>query len=238
MAVPESIRKVSRPSNTIVEDNGREGPNRYAVRLRAGIKYIPGGNPQPRNGKVIGHIIGGKYVPVNAPVQDSRPEMLQYGASAFVHSVSADLLEDLQRIFALKDAYSIMAIASLRVMRPSIPSNRLASFYRKTFINKFYPGAALSENTVSSFLSHLGEDRTKRRAFYQKRANRVIAEHHIAIDGMLKQDNSSVNDLSAFSHKARVRGCKEVSVLYAYDIEKMEPVCAEIFPGNSIDASS
>lgn len=238
MAVPESIRKVSRPSNTIVEDNGREGLNRYAVRLRAGIKYIPGGNPQPRNGKVIGHIIGGKYVPVNAPVQDSRPEMLQYGASAFVHSVSADLLEDLQRIFALKDAYSIMAIASLRVMRPSIPSNRLASFYRKTFINKFYPGAALSENTVSSFLSHLGEDRTKRRAFYQKRANRVIAEHHIAIDGMLKQDNSSVNDLSAFSHKARVRGCKEVSVLYAYDIEKMEPVCAEIFPGNSIDASS
>ena len=29
-----------------------------------------------------------------------------------------------------------------------------------------------------------------------------------------------------------------MSVLYAYDIEKMEPVCAEIFPGNSIDASS
>lgn len=72
-------------------------------------------------------------------------------------------------------------------------------------------GAALSENTVSAFLSHLGEDRTKRRAFYQKRADRVIAEHHIAIDGMLKQDNSSVNDLSAFSRKARVRGCREAS---------------------------
>jgi hypothetical protein len=47
-----------------------------------------------------------------------------------------------------------------------------------------------------------------------------------------------VNDLSAFSYKARVKGCKEISVLYAYDIELMEPICAEIFPGNSIDASS
>ncbi len=238
MAVPESIRSVARPSNTIVEDNGREGPNRYAVRQRSGVKYVPGGNPQPRNGKVIGHIIDGKYVPVNAPVADARPEMLQYGASAFVHSVSADLLSDLLETFSAKDAYTIMTIASLRVMRPSIPSGRLASFYRKTFISKFYPGVALSENTVSSFLNDLGEARAKRRDFYQKRADRVIAEHHIAIDGMLKQDNSSVNDLSAFSHKARVRGCKEVSVLYAYDIEKMEPVCAEIFPENSIDASS
>ena len=238
MAVPESIRSVARPSNTIVEDNGREGPNRYAVRLRSGVKYVPGGNPQPRNGKVIGHIVDGKYVPVNAPVADARPEILQYGASAFVHSVSEDLLSDLLEVFAAKDAYTIMTIASLRVMKPSIPSGRLASYYRKTFISRFYPGVALSENTVSSFLDHLGEDRAKRRAFYQKRADRVIAEHHIAIDGMLKQDNSSVNDLSAFSRKARVRGCKEVSVLYAYDIEKMEPVCAEIFPGNSIDASS
>ena len=238
MAVPASIRAVERPSNTIIEDNGRDDPNRYAVRLRAGVKYVPGGNPQPRNGKVIGHIVDGKYVPVNAPVADAKPEMLQYGASAFVYSVSADLIEDLLDIFAAKDAYSIMTIASLRVMRPSISSNRLASLYRKTFISRYYPGAALSENTVSAFLSHLGEDRTKRRAFYQKRADRVIAEHHIAIDGMLKQDNSSVNDLSAFSRKARVRGCREVSVLYAYDIEKMEPVCAEIFPGNSIDASS
>ena len=26
--------------------------------------------------------------------------------------------------------------------------------------------------------------------------------------------------------------------MYAYDIERMEPICAEVFPGNSIDASS
>ena len=55
---------------------------------------------------------------------------------------------------------------------------------------------------------------------------------------MLKQDTSTVNDLSAFSYKARIKGCRDVSVIYAYDIEAMEPICAEVFPGNSIDAVS
>ena len=57
MKVPEEIRKVKRPVNTIVEDSGREGPKRYSVRQRGVVKYVPGNNPQPHNGKVIGHII-------------------------------------------------------------------------------------------------------------------------------------------------------------------------------------
>ena len=81
-------------------------------------------------------------------------------------------------------------------------------------------------------------DGPRRAKFYQLRMKAVAENHHIAIDGTLKQDNSRVNDLSAYSRKARVRGCQEVSVLYAYDIERMEPICAEVFPGNSIDASS
>ena len=238
MAVPKEIREVDRPVNTIVEDNGREGPNRYAVRVRSSIRYVSGGNPQPHNGKVIGHIVDGRYIPEGEPLADAKPDQLSYGASAFAHSISGDLLHDLLDVYGAKDAYMIMAIASLRVIRPSIPSDRLASLYRKTYISRYYPGVGISKNTVGKFLEALGEDGSKRKSFYQKRADAVIASHHIAIDGTLKQDNSVVNDLSAFSRKARVRGCKEVSVLYAYDIEKMEPVCAEIFPGNSIDASS
>ena len=34
------------------------------------------------------------------------------------------------------------------------------------------------------------------------------------------------------------RGRCELSVLYAYDIELMEPICAELFPRNSIDSIS
>ncbi len=238
MAVPEAIRKVQRPINTIVTDNGREGPNRYAVRERAGTKYVAGSNPRPKNGKVIGHIIDGKFVPMHVPNTKEQPDVLSYGAAAFVHSVSKDLLNDLLDVYAPRDAYMIMAVASLRVIKPSIASNRLAEKYSSSFVSKYYPGIGLSKNTVSSFLKDLGKAGAKRKAFYQKRAEAVIAEHHIAIDGTLKQDNSTVNDLSAFSRKARVSGVKDISVLYAYDIEKMEPICAEVFPGNSVDENS
>jgi len=238
MAVPESIRLVERPVNTIVDDNGRDGPLRYAVRERASTRYVPGGNPRPSNGRVIGHIIGDKFVPKIEKTAINGPEMLSYGASALVKSVTQDMLSDLLDIYPAQDAYTIMAIATLRVIRPSITAERMNTHYHRTFVCVDYPGVALSSNTICTFLQRLGQDGTKRRQFYQKRLDVVTEDHHIAIDGMLKQDTSTVNDLSAFSYKARVKGCKETSVLYAYDIELMEPICAEIFPGNSIDASS
>ena len=63
MAVSEHIRRVERPSNTVVTDSGRDTPLRYVVRERQGVTYVKNGNPQPKNGRVIGHIIDNKFVP-------------------------------------------------------------------------------------------------------------------------------------------------------------------------------
>lgn len=238
MSVPAEIRAVPRPKNTIVEDNGRDGPNRYAVRERSSTKYVSGSNPQPHNGKVIGHIIDYKFVPKQTAQVSVEPDMLSYGASALVKSVSADIKDDLLKVYDPSDVYAIMAIATLRVTKPGIASSRISTEYSRTFVCKDYPGAALSKNSVGSLMNRIGMDGSKRRMFYQLRMEKVAADHHVAIDGMLKQDNSKVNDLSAFSRKARLKGSKEISVLYAYDIELMEPICAEVFPGNYIDASS
>ncbi len=83
MAVPADIRAVPRPKNTIVDDSGREGPKRYAVRERSSTKYVAGGNPQPHNGKVIGHIIDHEYVPIDtaAKAAPSIPDMLAFCAA-------------------------------------------------------------------------------------------------------------------------------------------------------------
>ena len=76
MSVPAEIRAVPRPKNTIVEDNGRDGPNRYAVRERSSTKYVSGSNPQPHNGKVIGHIIDYKFVPQQTAQVSVETDML------------------------------------------------------------------------------------------------------------------------------------------------------------------
>lgn len=238
MSIPQEIRMVARPRNTIVVQSGTKGAKLYAVRERSGFKYGPNGNPQPINGRVIGHIVNGQYVPLITNVVKAEPDMLSYGASAFVRSCSEDLLQDLYAVYSVTDAQRIMTLASLRVLKPKITSQRINTEYLRTFVCRYYPGLALSANTVSVFLQKLGEDGTKRAAFYKRRINLVEEKHHVVIDGTLKQDTSSVNDLSAFSRKARVKGCKDISVIYAYDLERMEPICAEVFPGNSIDATS
>ena len=61
MSVPEEVRRVPRPRNTVVLDTGSKGPTRYAVRARAKSVYIKGHNPPPCNGKTVGHIINMKF---------------------------------------------------------------------------------------------------------------------------------------------------------------------------------
>ena len=229
MAVPADIRAVPRPKNTIVDDSGREGPKRYAVRERSSTKYVAGGNPQPRNGKVIGHIIDHEYVPADTASKDapSIPDMLSYGSSALVRSVTRDIEKDLLAVYDPSDVFAIMSVATLRVIKPSVTANRLSTHYNRCFVCKDYPGAAISRNSIGKLFQKIGMDGTKRKLFYQRRMAATAADHHIAIDGTLKQDTSVVNDLSAYSYKARVRGCNDVSVIYAYDIERMEPICLE-----------
>lgn len=113
MAVPTEIRAVPRPVNTVIDDNGKDGPKRYAVRQRGVSKYVRGGNPQPHNGKVIGHIIDFKFVPIESNEGDRKasPSMLSYGASALVKSVTGDIFEDLLKVYDPSDVYAMMSIA-------------------------------------------------------------------------------------------------------------------------------
>ena len=101
-----------------------------------------------------------------------------------------------------------------------------------------YPGVALSKNTVSTFLNDLGKALSKIVHFMRNRTSAVSMDHHLLVDGTLKSDESKVNSLSDFSRKARTKGTRDISVLYAFDLEEMEPVCSKCFPGNMLDATS
>lgn len=238
MAVPAEIRAVPRPKNTVVSDSGRDGPKRYAVRERKGVEYRKNGNPQPSNGRVIGHIINMKFVPVQEKAASTGAQILSYGSSALVYRETADLLDDLYQVVDAKEAQKIITIACLRVIKPNIPASRYSTIYEMTFISKYFPNIGLSENVVGDLVKRLGQDAKLRERFFARRFARVLKTHKIAIDGTLKQDTSTINSLSAFSHKARVKGCRDISVLYAYDIDTKEPICAQVFSGNSIDAVS
>lgn len=238
MPVPEAIRLVPRPTNTVVCDNGNEHSRlRWCVRARKPGAVHKNGRSMPLNGSVIGHIIDGRFVP-KLGYMDAAPQFLSFGSAALVHAAAGDIFSDLLQCFHPHEAQDILVSAMLRVLNPHIKIKRYSTEFKTSYLSVWYPDTRLSSNTVVSLLQKLGMHADKRRKFNSLRLQQVCKEHHIAIDGTLKQDSSRVNNFSAFSHKAPTRGVQDISILYAFDVETKEPLCAEVFQGNSIDATS
>lgn len=75
-------------------------------------------------------------------------------------------------------------------------------------------------------------------AFMRKHTEKVGIDHHLLIDGTLKSNDSTVNTLLDYSYKFRLRNRNDISILYAFDLEKSEPACSLCYPGNMLDATA
>ncbi len=238
MSVPEEIRRVERPVNTIVVDRGGNGMYRYAVIERVGCKRKNGMN-QPVSGSTVGHIVDGEYVPCSsASLSMSDVELKGYADAVLLDRLCSDLLDELMVEYGLKDAVTIYLLAALKVLHPGEPYKRLGLRYEKSFLSELYPGIGLSKNTICTFLGNLGSRYSRIDSFMKNRVASIARGQNIIIDGTLKNDNSIVNSLSHFSRKARVKGTRDITVLFAYDSDNMEPLCSKVYAGDVIDAVS
>jgi len=238
MPIPKEVLDVERPTNTVVAVYGKN-KDRYAVKQRTGCKRVNGKNI-PVTGPTIGHIVNGVYVPIMpAPTVSVSPfDLLDWGVIEYIKRFVDPLVPELLLQYNQMDADKIRCIALLRVCYPGIKDCELKDAYEESFLSVACPNVALSRNTVSAFLGDLGKAYTRIIAFMRERAARVENSHHVIIDGTLKSDESKVNSLSNFSRKARTKGTRDISVIYAYDLETGEPVCSECFPGNMLDVTA
>lgn len=240
MPIPKEILAVPRPKNTVVIAYGKD-KHLYAVRQRVGCRN-DNGRHLPVNGPTIGHIISGMYVPIDtaspASVSASQVDLKDWASIVQCDNVFINIQSELFAIYSHTDALKIYCIAILRVCDPGIKDYELKEAYETSFLSELYPGVSLSKNTVSTFLNNLGKALSKIVQFMQNRTAAVSMDHHLLVDGTLKSDESRINSLSDFSRKARTKGTRDISVLYAFDLEEMEPVCSKCFPGNMLDATS
>ena len=240
MPIPKEILDVERPKNTVVIVYGKN-KNLYAVRQRIGCKNI-NGRHVPVNGPTIGHIVNGVYVPndtnTNSNVSSGAVDLKDWADIELCDCLLCTIRKELEEVYSPDDALKLYCIALLRVCNPHISDNELEQVYETSFLSEKYPDVALSKNTVSSLLQDIGKTVSKIVRFMHKRAQKVALDHHLLIDGTLKTDDSRVNSLSEFSRKARLKGTRDISILYAFDLEAMEPVCSKCFPGNMLDATA
>ena len=69
MGIPQEIRDVDRPTNTVVLPPGKDGS--YPVRERIGCKREKGQN-RPVSGCIVGHIINGVFVEDDPDIIEAR----------------------------------------------------------------------------------------------------------------------------------------------------------------------
>lgn len=231
MAVPAEILAVERPKNTKVKKSGE----RYLV-IKRTCKRV-GRRNIPVDLGTIGEIIGSKYVEKRSEPRRKEIDIKDYGEVELCDKCADGLLQDLADVWSLSDAKRLYVIALLRAAYGNIRNRDLQLQYVTSFVSEKIPGVALSENTVSAFLSSIGEAYSHICEFMRNRVTKY-ADRNIIIDGMLKDYNSVTGSLSEFSRKALKKGSKDISLLYAYSPQAMEPVAVKAYPGNMLDSTA
>lgn len=236
--VPENIRKVPRPKNTVVLPTKHD--NIYMVQARVGCTYDKG-RRLPKNGKIVGHIIDGKYVAKSGSRKRTRlskrkVSVIRYANIAFAESMGNGLLKDLEAVYDAGDAKNIYCLALMRAAFGDIKDCQISRKFHECYASILYPEAAVSKNSISRLLSLLGRDYKGMHDFMENRVKELVTEQtKVLVDGMLKTDTSQINSFAGFSYKGRIKGVTDVSIIVAIDAEKKEPICIKMYKGNLPD---
>lgn len=231
MAIPAEIRAVPRPKSTVVKQRG----DRYVVIKRTSRRV--GKRVLPVDLGMVGEIVNGAFVECTRTRREKTVDIKDYGEVALCDRLGRDLLQELARVWSIGDAKRLYVMALLRAAYGDIKDRDLKLQYDTSFASEFYPGVHLSADALSDFLLEIGQSYSQISEFMRGRVRRFMGGN-LVVDGMLKDYNSSVGSLSEFSRKARKKGSKDLSLMYAYSPELKEPIAAKAYPGNMLDSTA
>ncbi len=236
MAIPQEILDVERPSNTRVKKNG----NHYDVIKRTCV--YKNGRRVPKELGKIGEIIDGKYHKITkeklASLSFSNIDIKEYGRTELCHKLGNSILDSLRTCFSEKDSQQIYVMALLRSAYSHITDRDMKYRYETSYISNHFPNIHLSEAYICNFLELLGRNYNKLNEFMQKRLDERDTDCITIVDGMLKDTTGRESSFVQWSRKSRTKGTKEISLLYAFDAIKGEPICHKVYQGNMLDMSS
>lgn len=164
-------------------------------------------------------------------------DIKDYGEVTLCNALGKDLLDELLKVYDRSDAIRLYVMALLRASYGNIKNRDLQLQYETSFASEKYPGVHLSEKAVSAFLQEKGQAYSLICEFMKNRVE-LFAGKNIVVDDMLKDYNYEVSSMSEFSRKARTKGSKDLSLLYAFDPESKEPIAAKPYAGNMLDQTT
>lgn len=233
MPIPQEIKDVERPKGTVIK---RASGYYYVVKRTSVYKE---GRRVPKDLGIVGKIIDGRYVPNGNAVLKNQKEIdiKNYGEIALFGKASLDVLDELKSVYDERTAEKLYVIALLRSCNCDLTNRDLKHEYDYSYISNLYPGVSLSESSMPDFLEGLGAAYLRIERFMRNRVSKAC-EDTVLVDGTLKNYNSKSSMFSDWSRKGRVKGCKDFSILYSYDVRTGEPISAKPYTGNMLDSTA
>ena len=233
MAIPECIRLVCRPKNTVVVKMG----NLYAVRTV--IPMSERKNKNTKLGSVIGYIINLKYVPIEkiyVKKEQKYPYMVSFAREVLLLSVGYDTLLNLFETFNIEVAMQIFIISCLKVIHPGVTERDINGYYKNSYLSVLFPDVHLSKNIVSNIYSYIGNDFKSCSDYKKKILDVVSLSDVIYIDGTYEQYNSFRNSLSKTPIKNKYKGYDVINVICSF-ISNSNDIVSSVYPGSFSDTS-
>lgn len=225
MATPKEILAVKRPKGTVIKTVGKH----HYVYSRTS-KYV-NGRRVPVDKERVGKIIDFKFVPTKKKIIDESVEIKDYANVEFADNLAKCVLDELLKVYSENDALKIYNIALIRALYGDVKNRDLRYRYMTSFISEKYR-VGLSSQVISKFLFDLGKTPSRIDEFIHNRL--ANSNGNIVVDGMLKNYNGKTS-LSQWSRKGSTKGSKDISILYALDIESNEPIGFAVNQGNLLD---
>lgn len=232
MPIPAEILAIERPKGTIVQKSG----NKYYV-IKRTSKYDKG-RRVPVNLGIVGEIRDGKYVERIRRLDGIQVDVKDYANVMLAHKCGKELLSDLMLFFSPEDSEKIYTYAMIKVLYGDIPSRDMRMHYDTSFLSELFPKVPCSRKTVGEYLDKLGRHVNMLNTFMKARLDAIDPKAFVIIDGMLKNNNSITNTFSEFSRKGKIKNSEDISILYALDYHKKEPLACAVYPGNMLDKTS
>ncbi len=229
MAIPKEILSVERPKGTVVKHSG----NKYYV-IKRTSRY-DNGRRVPVDLGIVGEIKDGKYVPKQRKLDGYEVDVKDYGNIEFCNECGKDLLNDLYKYYHVDDAKKIYAYSLIKAAYGNVTERDMGMRYDTSFISEYYPRVGCSRKTVGEFYELLGRRVNLINKFMKDRLDAIDPSAYCIVDGMLKNNNAEINSYSEYSRKGKVKGSEDITLLYAIDYLKKEPLACSVYPGNMLD---
>jgi len=188
------------------------------------------------SGEYLGAITEAGFIPKRAstPVNVAYT-VKEYGASAYLMSISEDIRSALASGFDTRTADSIYVAAVLRVMGES-SFKRMEDSYQTSFISEAIPNLSLSGPAITALLVYIGRRRDR---ITEIMRDMSYCAMNIIIDGTRLTSFSKGMMLPAVGHSAGSDWDPKVNIMYVFErAELPQPVFYRCVQGNIPDVTA